>query len=60
MNPNKKRMYDHSNRYKHMRNTIVISSLIAISGVICLMSVFLKNMENNARIGPYCIVSIMI
>ena len=49
MNPNKKRMYDHSNRYKHMRNTIVISSLIAISGVICLMSVFLKNMENNAR-----------
>ena len=42
-------MYDHSNRYKHMRNTIVISSLIAISGVICLMSVFLKNMENNAR-----------
>lgn len=38
-----------TNKYRHMRNAIVIGALIAISGVIFLMYIFLRNMENNAR-----------
>lgn len=38
-----------NDRYKRMRNSIVVSVLLAIAGVVFLMMIFLKNMENNAR-----------
>ena len=38
-----------NNKYKHLRNVLVISAVLAISGVVCLMILFLKNMEETAR-----------
>ena len=49
MNPERKEKYNSHYKYKRLRNAIVAGSLIAISGVICLMVTFFKNMENNAR-----------
>ena len=46
----KKKEKDISNdKYKRIRNVTVTGILLAISGIIFLMTVFLKNMENNAR-----------
>ncbi|PNV62781.1 hybrid sensor histidine kinase/response regulator [Clostridium sp. chh4-2] len=49
MTQKKKEKSSSNNKYKHVRNVIVIGALLAISGIIFLMTMLLKNMEDNAR-----------
>ena len=49
MTQKKKEKSSSNYKYKHIRNVIVVGALFAISGIIFLMTMLLKNMEDNAR-----------